>query len=68
MQSDGRKGRDTYLRGCNTIFRVLDDDEWIYLLLVNLHRPGGSRLQAANDGVDAWLHESAFIAYGQRCE
>ena len=53
MQSDGRKGRGTYLRVCNTIFWVLDDDEWIYLLLVNLHRPEGSRLQAADDGVDA---------------
>ena len=60
MQSDGRKGRDTYLCGCNTIFRLSDDDEWIRLPLMNLHRPGGSCLQAADDGFDAWLHAPAF--------
>ena len=53
MQFDGRKGRDTYLCGRNTIFRFLDDDEWIYLLLVDLHRPGGSYSQAADDEFDA---------------
>ena len=69
MQFDGRKGRDTYLCGRNTIFRFFDDDEWIYLRLVNLHRPGGSCLQAADDGFDASAAcARVFIAYGQRCE
>ena len=53
MRFDGRKGRDTYLRGCTRFFQFLDDGEWIYLLHANLHRPGGSWLQAADDGVDA---------------
>ena len=42
MQFDGRKGRDTYLCGRNVIFQFLDDDEWIYFLLVDLHKPGDS--------------------------
>ena len=69
MQFDGRKGRDTYLCGRNTIFRFLDDDEWIRLPLMNLHRPGGSCLQAADDGLDVVAACShIFIAYGQRCD
>ena len=69
MQSDGRKGRDTYLCGHNTIFQVLDDDEWIRLSLMNLHRPGGSCLQAADDGLDAVAAcACVFIAYGRRCD
>ena len=53
MQSDGRKGRETYLRGYTRCFGFLDADEWIYLLLANLHRPEGPCLQAADDGLDA---------------
>jgi hypothetical protein len=53
MQSDGRKGRDTYLRGCTRCFGSLDADESIYLLLANLHRPRGPCSQAAVDGWDA---------------
>ena len=36
----------------HNFFQSLDDGEWIYLLHANLHRPGGSWLQAADDGVD----------------
>ena len=69
MQSDGRKGRDTYLCGRNMIFRFLDDDEWIHLPLMNLYRPRGSCVQAADDGSDALVAcARVFIAYGQRCE
>ena len=53
MQSDGRKGRDTYLRSCTRCFGSLDADELIYLLLANLHRPGGPCSRAAVNGWDA---------------
>ena len=69
MQFDGRKGRGTYLCGRNTIFQFLDDDEWIYLLLVDLHRPGGSYSQAVDDEFDASAAcARVFIACGKRCE
>ena len=53
MQSDGRKGQGTYLCGLNTILSLLDDDQWIYLLLVVLHRLGGSYPQVADDNFEA---------------
>ena len=69
MQFDGRKGRGTYLCSRNMIFRLLDDDEWIYLLLVDLYRPGGSYSQASDDGFDASAAcVRVFIAYGKRSE
>lgn len=66
MQSDGRKGRDTYLRGCTQCFGSLDADEWIYLLLANLHRPGGPCSQAADDGWDA-LVACAHVSLHMAC-
>ena len=66
MQSDGNKGRDTYLRGCTRCFGSLDADESIYLLLANLHRPGGPCSQVADDGWNA-LVACAHVSLHMAC-
>ena len=39
MRFDGRKGGDTYLRGCTRFFQFSDDGERIYLLHVTYTDP-----------------------------